>query len=226
VLLLRDICKTFRLPDGAALNLLKDVCLEVCPGTSIGILGRSGSGKSTLLSILGLIERADTGSYEFDGREVRSLSGNVAAHLRSDKIGFVFQRSFLLPYLSAAENVELPLLHASHVPSARTRRRLVLTALDEVGIGHRARHRPNQLSGGEQQLVALARSLVRSPAYVFADEPTGNLDPASGDRIVRTLAAMTKTRSISLVMVTHDHELALLLDRQLLLQAGSLGEMN
>jgi putative ABC transport system ATP-binding protein len=225
VLALQGICKSFKRPDQRTLEILSGVDLTVGPGTTIGILGRSGSGKSTLLSIIGLLDIADAGTYELDGSEVGNLSGNKAARVRGERIGFVFQRSFLLPHLSASENVEVPLLHATSVPRASVRRHLVMEALDQVGIGHRARHRPRELSGGEQQLVALARALVRRPAYVLADEPTGNLDSATGERIVASLATLARDGSVSVVMVTHDRELAAILDRRLQLTGGKLQEI-
>ncbi len=174
---------------------------------------------------MGLLEAPDGGSLELDGVDVRPISDNAAARLRGERLGFVFQRALLLPSLSAAENVEIPLLHAQHVPIGRTRRQLVGEALERVGISHRAKHRPNQLSGGEQQLVALARALVRQPTYLLADEPTGNLDPATGERIVRTLVSLTSDPPTSVVMVTHDHQLAALLHKRYELVDGRLREM-
>jgi putative ABC transport system ATP-binding protein len=225
VLVLENVWKSFRRPGAEPIEVLSGASLVVPPSTAIGILGRSGSGKSTLLSIIGLLEAPDDGTLELDGIDVRPLSDNAAARLRGERLGFVFQRALLLPSLSAAENVELPLLHAEHVPFGRTRRRLVSEALERVGISHRAKHRPHQLSGGEQQLVALARALVRNPTYLLADEPTGNLDPTTGERIVRTLVAMTSAPPTSVVMVTHDHQLASLLHKRYALVDGRLGEM-
>jgi putative ABC transport system ATP-binding protein len=223
VIVLRDIAKSFRRPGEDPIQVLKRVALEVPRGCSVAILGRSGSGKSTLLSIIGLLETPDSGTYELDGKPMVNLSDREAARLRGEYLGFVFQRSLLLPHLTAAENVELPLLHAASVPLRSARRRLVADALDRVGIGHRASHRPAQLSGGEQQLVALARALVRHPRLILADEPTGNLDPNTGERIVRTLRGIGEDGDSSVVMVTHDRELAALMDRRFLLREGELG---
>jgi putative ABC transport system ATP-binding protein len=225
VLALKGIRKSFRAPGGDALDVLTECDLSIKPGDSIAILGRSGSGKSTLLSLVGLLERADGGEYVFDGINVRDLSDSAAAHVRGERLGFVFQRSFLLPSLSAAENVEVPLLHAKRLDSQRIRRRLVAEALELAGIGHRARHRPRELSGGEQQLTALARALVRRPSYLLADEPTGNLDPVTGDRVVAAMAALAKERDVAVLMVTHDHNLASIFSRRYLLDLGRLREV-
>jgi putative ABC transport system ATP-binding protein len=217
------LCKAFREVADERISVLQGVDLAVVAGSSVAILGRSGSGKSTLLSILGLLESADSGTYRLDGRDVSRLSDGEAARARGDRLGFVFQRSLLLPHLTAAENVEVPLLHAGRLILPRTRRQLVATAMSRVGIGHRAKHKPSQLSGGEQQLVALARALVRQPRLILADEPTGNLDPSTGERIVRALAELPGDGMTSVVMVTHDHELATLLDHRYLLADGRLG---
>ena len=225
MLSLTGIRKSFRLAGEQPIEVLRGVDFSVVSGRTAGVMGRSGSGKSTLLSIIGLLDSADEGKYMLDGAEIGRLSGTSAAHIRGERLGFVFQRSFLLPHLSAAENVEVPLLHARKVPSPRDRRRLVAEALDYVGIGHRSRHRPRELSGGEQQLVALARALVRRPGLILADEPTGNLDPVTGERIVRTLEALASDRSVAVVMVTHDRELAMLLDQRYLLADGTLRPM-
>lgn len=225
MILLTGLTKSFAKPGLEPIHVLRGVDLSISAGSSVAILGRSGSGKSTLLSILGLLETADSGAYELDGREVSRLSDREAARLRGEYIGFVFQRSFLLAHLSAAENVEVPLLHASRLLRPSTRKKLVSEVMAQIGIGYRAHHRPAQLSGGEQQLVALARALVRRPKLILADEPTGNLDPGTGERIVRVLAALPEDGTTSVVMVTHDHELASLLGRRYQLSDGRLGEI-
>lgn len=216
------LTKSFGNVNGEAILVLRGVDLDVSSGTSVAILGRSGCGKSTLLSIMGLLENYDGGNYQFDGTDAGHLSDSQAARLRGERLGFVFQRSLLLPHLSAFENVEVPLLHASRMYRSGERKKLVDEALSKAGIGHRAKHKPAQLSGGEQQLVALARALVRQPGLVLADEPTGNLDPGTGERIVQALAALPRESSTSVVMVTHDHELAQLLDHRYLLAEGLL----
>jgi putative ABC transport system ATP-binding protein len=224
VLSARGLERSFRLPDGSSIEALRGADLDVEPGSSIAIQGRSGSGKSTLLSVLGLLE-ASGGTYTVDGTPVAGLSDGQLSRLRAGTFGFVFQRSFLLEHLTAAENVEVPLLHARRVPSRTERRRMVAAALERAGIAHRAGHRPRALSGGEQQLVALARALVASPRYLLADEPTGNLDSATGDRIVRTLLNLVEADGIALVMVTHDHELARALGSRRELVDGRLREI-
>ncbi len=224
MILLSDIRKSFDAPSGGRLEVLSGVDLAVGPGTAVAIIGRSGCGKSTLLSILGMLESKDGGSYRLDDDEVSHLSDRDAARLRGEKLGFVFQRSFLLPHLSAAENVEVPLLHARNVPSRRLRARMVENAMDIVGISHRSKHRPAALSGGEQQLVAVARAIVRNPKNILADEPTGNLDPLTGERIVKALATLTNDGVTCVVMVTHDQELAGLLDRCYRLADGRLSQ--
>jgi putative ABC transport system ATP-binding protein len=223
LIVLENVSKSFRRPGDEPIQVLRGIQLRVAAGCSVAILGRSGSGKSTLLSIIGLLETPDEGRYELDGQAMAHLSDGGAARIRGESIGFVFQRSLLLSHLTAAENVEVPLLHASRVPLGKMRRRMVADALARVGIGERAKHRPAQLSGGEQQLVALARALVRNPRLILADEPTGNLDPATGERIVRALRAIGEDGNRVVVMVTHDHELASLMDRRYLLRDGVLG---
>ncbi len=222
---LSAVTKTFRLAGAEGVSVLRGVDLTVSGGSSVAILGRSGSGKSTLLSIIGLLEPLDGGTYQLAGEDVGHLSDRRAAALRGEHLGFVFQRSLLLPHLTAAENVEVPLLHAPRLLRPGERKRLAAEAMSQVEISHRAHHKPAQLSGGEQQLVALARALVRRPRLVLADEPTGNLDPQTGERIVRVLATLPKEEGTSVVMVTHDHELASLLDRRYRLADGVLGEV-
>lgn len=221
-LVLAHGAKTFAVPGSRGLSVFDDVSLTVSPGASVAILGRSGSGKSTLLSILALLERLDMGQYEIDGDDGTRLTDSEASRLRGEAFGFVFQRSYLLGHLTAAENVEVPLLHARGWSSGRLRRHRVREVMDRVGISHRQRHRPARLSGGEQQLVAIARALVRQPRYVLADEPTGNLDPDTGESTVRLLRSLTTDQTTALVMVTHDVELAALLSQRFRLIAGGL----
>jgi putative ABC transport system ATP-binding protein len=225
MLRLSDAHRAFHLPDDTSLPVLRGVSMSVGPGDCVAVLGRSGAGKSTLLSVLGLLEPIDSGAFEIDGVDPAALSDVAVSRLRGSAFGFVFQRSFLLGHLTAAENVEIPLLHQAGYEGARERRRKVREALERVGITHRSSHVPRKLSGGEQQLVAIARALVRGPRYLLADEPTGDLDPETGERTVRLLASFAMEENRGVVMVTHDTELARLFARRLLLRDGQLEEL-
>ncbi|MFI1196889.1 ABC transporter ATP-binding protein [Micromonospora sp. NPDC020750] len=220
MLRLNGIRKSFDGPKGERVDVLRDVSLHIHAGTTAAILGRSGSGKSTLLAILGLLDSPDSGTYHIDGQEVSGLSDVALARLRSTHLGFVYQRFFLLPHLSAYENVETALQHGIPVPRRR-RRSLVLESLDQVGLADRTTHRPRQLSGGEQQRVAIARALVRTPAVVLADEPTGALDENTSEQVITLLLTAAKARSATTVMVTHDPEVAMRTDRTLHLVEGA-----
>ncbi|HHY45754.1 MAG TPA: ABC transporter ATP-binding protein [Firmicutes bacterium] len=200
-------------------NALKDVNLSVRSGEFVAIMGPSGSGKSTLMNILGCLDRPTSGSYRLDGREVSSLSPDDLAIVRNKKIGFVFQTFNLLPRLTALENVELPLIYAGVGPGERRER--ALAALESVGLKDRARHRPNQLSGGQAQRVAIARALVNNPAIILADEPTGNLDSKSGQEIMGIIMEMN-VRGITVVMVTHDDDIAGYAGRIIYLKDGDI----
>jgi putative ABC transport system ATP-binding protein len=184
---------------------LRGVDLVINEGEFVAIMGPSGSGKTTLLGILGLLDRPTSGSYLFVGEEVAGLNETRRARLRGERIGFVFQAYNLLPRATAYKNVELPLIYAG-VP-ARERRSRVLEALDSVGLASRVGHYPNQLSGGEQQRVGIARALVVEPSVVLADEPTGNLDSASADDVLTILERMNDFGT-TIVMVTHSSEVA------------------
>jgi putative ABC transport system ATP-binding protein len=186
------------------LRALRDVNLTIGQGEYVAIMGPSGSGKSTLLNLLGCLDRPSAGSYVLNGRDVGALDDRELSALRAHTIGFVFQSFHLVPRLTAAGNVELPLVFAG-VPRAERAAR-VERALAAVGLSARARHRPDQLSGGERQRVALARAVVMGPSLLLADEPTGNLDRASGREIVALLEAMN-ARGLTLLVVTHDPDL-------------------
>jgi putative ABC transport system ATP-binding protein len=204
-------------------RILDGLSLTVNPGQSTAILGRSGSGKSTLLSLLALFDRADGGSYRFDGREVAKLPEREGCRLRSDRFGFVFQRFFLLNHLTAAQNVLLSLMNGQRDVPRHDRRRLAHTALDQVGLADLAQRRPPELSGGEQQRVAIARALVGRPSVVFADEPTGALDSGTGEMIVNVLLSLA-AQGTTTVMVTHDRGYAARMERVLTLDRGRLSE--
>jgi len=202
VIELRDLTRHFQVGD-QTVRALQDVSLTITDGDYLALMGPSGSGKSTLLHILGCLDRPTSGSYMLDGREVGSLPESDLAAVRSHKIGFVFQFFHLVPRLTAAENVELPMVLAGVRPAERRTR--VTRALSAVGLTDRAAHRPDQLSGGQRQRVAIARATVMGPSILLADEPTGNLDRASGSEIIELLERMNR-EGLTLVVVTHDPE--------------------
>jgi len=182
-------------------HALKDINLTITDGEYAAIMGPSGSGKSTMLNILGLLDRADTGQYLLDNEDTTTLSEKKRASLRRRQFGFVFQSFHLVPRLTAAQNVELPLNLDGISP--RERRKRVNKALDAMGLGDRANHRPSQLSGGQRQRVAIARATIMQPGVILADEPTGNLDSKSGQEVIQTLEALNET-GITLIIITHD----------------------
>lgn len=197
---LRDVSRTFVLGE-EEVHALRDVNLHIDRGEYISIMGPSGSGKSTMLNILGLLDRPTTGTYELDGQDVTALTDEEQSRVRREKIGFVFQFFHLVPRLTAAENVELPLVLAGADPAER--REKVTRLLHEFGIARRSKHRPDQLSGGERQRVAIARAMVMEPAAILADEPTGNLDQHTGREVIHLLEELN-ARGMTLVLITHD----------------------
>ena len=200
-------------------HALRDVSLDIRSGEYVSIMGPSGSGKSTLLNIIGLLDRPSSGTYQLDGDDVTGLSDEEQSRVRREKIGFVFQFFHLVPRLSAAENVELPLVLAG-VPSSDRGPR-VHRLLEEFGIAHRSRHRPDQLSGGERQRVAIARAMVMEPAAILADEPTGNLDQHTGKDVLALLEEL-HARGMALIMVTHDPILGARAKRQIRMMDGRI----
>jgi putative ABC transport system ATP-binding protein len=186
---------------GSPVHALNDINLRIEAGDYVSIMGPSGSGKSTLLHILGCLDRPSAGSYRFAGEETGQLDEAELSRLRRCQIGFVFQFFHLVPRLTAAANVELPMMFAGVPPEERRQR--VRQSLERVGLTSRADHRPDQLSGGEQQRVAIARAVVMSPALLLADEPTGNLDHTSGGEIVHLMEQMNES-GLTLLVVTHD----------------------
>jgi len=197
---LTGITRTYEV-GGRPVNALRGVDLAIPDGDYIAVMGPSGSGKSTLLNILGCLDRPTAGSYVLDGREVSGLSDEELSLVRRHKIGFVFQVFHLVPRLTAAENVALPLLFAG-APS-RERQEKASRALAAVGLADRAHHRPDQLSGGERQRVAVARATIMGPSMLLADEPTGNLDTKNGREVIELLERMNQA-GLTLVVVTHD----------------------
>jgi putative ABC transport system ATP-binding protein len=195
------LVKNYRLGE-VDVEVLKEIDLEVGEGEYVALMGPSGSGKSTLMNILGCLDVPTGGRYLLEGRDVSGLSEDELAEVRGRRIGFVFQTFNLLPRMSALENVELP-LHYQRRPA----RRAALEALEAVGLGHRAGHRPNQMSGGERQRVAIARAIVTAPALLLADEPTGNLDSRTGKEILDIFDGLSR-RGVTIVLVTHDRSVA------------------
>jgi len=204
----------------AEVHALRGVDLEVRPGEFIVLLGPSGSGKSTLLGLMAGLDRPTSGSITLDGVDITRLDEDALARLRRDAIGFVFQSFHLIPTLTAVENVALPLELAGHAGAGAR----ALELLEAVGLSERAHHYPAQLSGGEQQRVALARAVALRPRLLLADEPTGNLDSATGSQIIERLLALRRESGATLVLVTHDQALARHADRVVRLRDGRLEE--
>jgi putative ABC transport system ATP-binding protein len=202
-----------------AVHALSHVDLRVDRGEYIAIMGPSGSGKSTLLNIIGLLDRPTRGTYRLEDVDTTDLNDEQQASVRRHKIGFVFQFFHLVPRLTAAENVELPLTLAGLGPAERKRR--VREALQRVGLSDRAKHRPDQLSGGQRQRVAIARATIMEPNVILADEPTGNLDRASGKEVIQILESQN-SRGMTLVLVTHDPELAHRASRKIQIEDGAV----
>ena len=215
---LKGIERIFHLGD-SQVNALRHVDMNIARGEYIAVMGPSGSGKSTLLNLIGLLDRPDAGTYKLEGRDVTTLDPDEQAKVRSERIGFIFQSFHLVPRLTAAANIELPLTLAG-VPAAERAKR-VTQALKEYGLTDRAHHQPNQLSGGQRQRVAIARATVQRPAVMLADEPTGNLDRATGEEVMRLLEALN-AQGVTLIVVTHDPALGARARRQLKMEDGGI----
>jgi len=215
---LTDVERTFLVGD-EAVHALNKVNFTVRPGEYVVIMGPSGSGKSTLLNIVGLLDRPDKGTYILEDLDTTELTDDQQASVRRNKIGFVFQFFHLVPRLSTAENVELPMILAGVDPVERKSR--VQAALSSLGLIDRAKHRPDQLSGGQRQRVAIARATIMQPDVILADEPTGNLDRTSGIEVIRILESLNN-KGMTLIMVTHDPDLARRASRKVRLVDGKI----
>ena len=215
---LRDIRKTYHL-GGEVIHALDGVDLDVDEGDFTSIIGPSGSGKSTLMHILGCLDTPSSGSMNLDGMDIHNATARQLAKVRGEKIGFVFQFFNLLPKLSVAQNVELPLIYRG--TSSRERRDRAMEALKLVSLEDRAKHRPSQLSGGQQQRVAIARALVNDPRIIFADEPTGNLDTHTGEMILATFCKL-HDEGRTIMLVTHDPEIAALTPKKIEIRDGKI----
>jgi putative ABC transport system ATP-binding protein len=215
---LRQIHRNFQVGD-QVVHALEDINLQIAAGEYVSIMGPSGSGKSTLLNLIGLLDRASSGQYLLRGEDVTTLSDIEQAETRNRQIGFVFQAFHLVPRLTAAENVELPLVLAA-VPAEQRKLRVAET-LESLGLTDRARHKPDQLSGGQRQRVAIARATVTEPAVLLADEPTGNLDHKSGRDVINILESLN-ARGITLIVVTHDPEVGNRARRRIQMRDGRI----
>ena len=207
VITLDSVTKTYEMGDNSV-HALSKVSLTVEQGEFVTVTGASGSGKSTLMHILGCLDQPTEGKYYLRGADVSDLDPAELAIIRNKQIGFVFQGFNLLPRTTATENVEVPLLYSRPLISASERREKALKALDLMKLSDRASHHPNQLSGGQQQRVAIARALVNEPDLILADEPTGNLDTATGKEVMQTLVNLREERGITIVLITHEKEIA------------------
>lgn len=215
-----NLTKVYQMGD-VEVHALRGLSMNVAGGEVVAIMGPSGSGKSTLMNIIGCLDQATSGKYVLDGELVSNLKDDQLAMIRNRKVGFIFQSFNLLSRQSALSNVELPMRYAG---MNRGRGERAKAALESVGLGDRIHHRPNELSGGQQQRVAIARALVNDPAIILADEPTGNLDTKSGDEIMSILLTLNKDRGTTLIIVTHDPDVAAMTQQVIHIRDGVVEE--
>jgi putative ABC transport system ATP-binding protein len=216
---IRDVTKTYEMGAETIVHALDGVSLAIEAGDYCAIMGPSGSGKSTLMNLIGCLDTPSTGSYSLKGREIASMNDDELAQIRNREIGFIFQTFNLLPRADAIQNVELPLVYSGL--ARRERRERAEKALDDVGLGSRKHHRPNEMSGGQRQRVAIARALVNGPSILLADEPTGNLDSKTGDEILALMDDLHR-KGNTIILVTHEDELAQRAARVVRLRDGKI----
>ncbi len=216
---LKDVTRVYQMGD-TEVRALKGISYIIKRGDLLAIMGPSGSGKSTLMNIIGCLDKPSGGKYFLEGQEISTFNKNELARMRNKKIGFVFQNFNLLSRTTALENTELPLLY-SDVPSKKSRE-MALKALEMVGLKGRELHKTNQISGGEMQRVAIARALVNDPSLILADEPTGNLDTKTGQEIMKIFTTLNKEKGITIILVTHDPEVAEFVHRRVYLRDGEI----
>ena len=216
---LEDVCKIYRLGQ-VDLPVLKGVSLRIASGEMVALTGASGSGKTTLMNILGCLDHPTSGKFWLDGQEMTNLTADQRAMARNQKIGFVFQNFNLLSRTSALENVIMPLTYTAGNLSDRQARQRATELLGRIGLGDRMDHQPSQLSGGQQQRVAIARALVNRPPLLLADEPTGNLDSRTSEEILHMFIKLNQEEGITIILVTHDHDVARHAKRQIVMRDG------
>jgi putative ABC transport system ATP-binding protein len=219
VIAIQNVKRVYKMGD-VEVHALRGVSLAVEAGEMVAIMGPSGSGKSTLMNIIGCLDQPTSGHYWLDGTDVSRLSDDQLAEIRNRKIGFVFQNFNLLSRTPAIDQVELPLIYST----GNSRREWALAALESVGLADRIHHKPTELSGGQQQRVAIARALVTEPAIILADEPTGNLDSRSGDEIIALFKRLNRESGMTVVMVTHDPDIAAHCQRTIRLKDGVVAQ--